>query len=147
MTTVKVTKDIEAPVSQVFGQFTDIEHGPSHVSAIKKVEMLTPGDVGLGTRWRETRDVLGRRDDAEMEITAYERNRMYTITHHKAGLRIDTSFWFEPAGTGTRVSVEFDLGVGGVPPGFLAPLGWAIEGKVAEVLNHDLADLKHSVES
>src|SRR5262245_38034032 len=96
MASVTVSNDIAAPVEKVFRQFTDIEHGAGRVSGIKHVEMLTPGVVHLGTRWRETRDVLGRSDDAEMEITAFERNRMYTISHHKAGVRIDTSFWFEP---------------------------------------------------
>lgn len=108
--------------------------------------MLTPGEVHLGTRWRETREVLGRLDSAEMEITAFERNHTYTITHHKAGVRIDTTFSFEASGAGTKVSVEFDLGADGVPSGLLASLGWAIGGKVEEVLGHDLADLKRSVE-
>jgi carbon monoxide dehydrogenase subunit G len=146
MATVTVSNHVEAPVEQVFKVFTDIEHGPEHVSGIKKVEMLTPGVVHLGSRWRETREVLGRDDSAEMEITAFERNKTYTITHHKAGVRVDTTFYFEPEGTGTKVSVEFDLDGGGVPPGLLAPLGWAIEGKVQRVLSHDLADLKQSVE-
>ena len=81
-----------------------------------------------------------------MEITAFERNRMYTITHHKAGVRIDTTFWFEASGAGTKVSVEFEIESGGLPPGLLAPLGWAIGGKVEDVLRHDLTDLKRSVE-
>ena len=132
--------------STILPIFTDIEHGPAHVGGIKKIEMLTPGGVHLGTRWRETREVLGRLDSAEMEITALKRNRMYTITHHKAGVRIDTTFWFEASGGGTKVSVEFELGAGGCPPVCSAPLGWAIGGKVEEVLSHDLADLKHSVE-
>jgi len=146
MATVTVSNHIAAPIAQVFQTFTDIEHGPAHVSGIKKVEMLTPGVVHLGSRWRETRDVLGREDSAEMEITAFERNKTYTITHHKAGVKLDTTFWFEAEGTGTKVSVEFELDAGGVPPGLLAPLGWAIGGKVERVLSHDLADLKHSVE-
>jgi hypothetical protein len=50
----------------------------------------------------------------------------------------DLSIW--------NVSIEFELEPGGVPPGFLAPLGWAIEGKVKQVLSHDLADLKHAIE-
>ena len=83
--------------------------------------------------------------NAEMEITAFERNRMYTITHHKAGVRIDTTFWFEASGGGTKVTVEFDLDSSGLPPGLLAPLGWAIAGKIEKVLSHDLADLKRSV--
>jgi len=33
-----------------------------------------------------------------------------------------------------------------MPPGMLAPVGWAIAGKVRDVLAHDLADLKESSE-
>jgi uncharacterized protein YndB with AHSA1/START domain len=146
MATIRVSNVIGAPVDRVFQLFTDIEHGPAHVSDIKRIEMLTAGSVRRGTRWRETRDVMGVQDSAEMEITSFERNRMYTITHHKAGVQMDTSFWFEPVDGGTNVSIEFELEPGGVPPGFLAPRGWAIEGKVKQVLSRDLADLKHAIE-
>jgi len=145
MATVAVSNEIAAPVDRVFGIFTDIEHGAGRVSGIKKLEMLTAGPVHVGTRWLEAREVVGRLDTAEMEITAFERNRMYTITHHKAGVRIDTTFWFEPSGDGTKVTVEFTLDPAGIPPGLLSPLGWAIAGKVEKVLSHDLADLKRSV--
>jgi hypothetical protein len=147
MATITVSDRIAAPIEEVFAQFTDLEHGAArHVSGIKKIEMLTPGPVRLGTRWRETRDVMGVSDSADMEITSFERNRTYTITHHKAGLQIATTFWFEPLEAGTRVTVEFELERGGVPPGLLAPLGWAIAGKVARVLSHDLADVKRTIE-
>jgi uncharacterized protein YndB with AHSA1/START domain len=147
MPTITVSERIAAPVAEVFTQFTDLEHGAAgHVSGIKKIEMLTPAPVRLGTRWRETRDVMGVADSAEMEITSFERNRMYTITHHKAGLQIATTFWFEPSDGATRVTVEFELERGGVPPGLLAPLGWAIAGKVARVLSRDLADCKRTIE-
>jgi len=145
MATVAVSNEIAAPLEGVFRTFTDIEHGPDHVSGIKKLEMMTPGPVRVGTRWLETREVMGRLDTAEMEITAFERDRMYTITHHKAGLRIDTTFWFESSGDRTKVTVVFELDSAGFPPGFLAPLGWVIAGKVESVLNHDLADLERSI--
>jgi uncharacterized protein YndB with AHSA1/START domain len=145
MATVAVSNEIAAPIDRVFRTFTDIEHGPDHVSGIKKLEMMTPGPVRVGTRWLETREVMGRLDTAEMEITAFERDRMYTITHHKAGVRMDTTFWFESSGDRTKVTVEFNLDSAGLPPGFLAPLGWAIAGKVESVLNHDLADLERSI--
>jgi uncharacterized protein YndB with AHSA1/START domain len=146
MATIKVSNFVAAPVERVFQLFTDIEHGSAHVSDIKRIEMLTPGPVRRGTRWRETRETMGVSDSAEMEITSFERNRTYTITHHKAGVQIDATFWFDPAPGGTNVSIEFELEAGGVPPGLLAPLGWAIEGKVTRVLSHNLADLKHAVE-
>ena len=75
MATIKVSREIAAPVEDVFALFTDIEHGSAHVSGIKGVEMMTFGEFRLGTKWGETREVLGRLDDAVMEITAFERNR------------------------------------------------------------------------
>ncbi|MCC7009497.1 MAG: SRPBCC family protein [Acidobacteria bacterium] len=143
---MKVSKEIGAPVDVVFQRFTDIQRGPEHVSNIKNVQVLTPGPFGLHTRWRESREVIGRLDDAEMEVTSFEKNRHYTITHQKAGVKIDTVFTFEPIPTGTRVSVEFALRNEGLPPGLLAPVEWAIAGKVRDVLSNDLADLKSSVE-
>ena len=142
MPTVKVSSQIAAPVERVFQIFTDIDQGAAHVSGIKKIERLTPGRFSLGTRWRETRETLGRPDDAEMEVTGFELNRTYTITHHKAGVRMDAQFTFEPAPGGTTVSIEFGLGHQGLPPGLLSPIEWAIAGKVRDVLTHDLADLK-----
>lgn len=145
MATVTVANEIAAPLDRVFQTFTDIEHASTRVSGIKKLEMMTLGPVHVGTRWLETREVMGRLDTAEMEITSFERNRMYTITHRKAGVRIDTTFRFEPTGGGTKVTVDFDLDSGGLPPGLLAPLGWALAGKVEEVLSQDLSDLKRSI--
>ncbi len=148
MATVTVSSQLATPVERVFQYFTDVEHGPQHVSGIKKVEMLTPGHFKLGTRWQETRDLLGVSDTAEMEVTSFEQNRTYTITHHKGGVRIDTAFWFEPSSKdGTTVRIEFELDAGGLPPGMLTPFSWAIAGKVRDVLGQDLADLKRSLES
>lgn len=146
MTTVSVVTQVAAPVEQVFEMFTDLEHGAERVSNIQEIEVLTTGGFALGTRWLETRDVLGQLDTAEMEVTAFEANRTYTITHHKAGTRIDTKFTFEPFDNGTNVRIEFNLESHGLPPGLLAPMGWAIAGKVRDVISHDLADLKASVE-
>jgi hypothetical protein len=147
MATITVANQIAAPVHRVFEFFTDIESGSPHVAGIKKIEMMTAGRFGLGTKWLETREVLGITDSAEMEVTSFERDKTYTITHHKAGVRIDTIFWFEPVGDTTKVSVEFEIESDGFPPGLLAPLNWAIAGKVRDVLGHDLADLKTSLEN
>jgi uncharacterized protein YndB with AHSA1/START domain len=146
MATVRVSRDINAPIAEVFDLFTDIERGADRVSGIKKVEMMTFGPLRLGSKWNETREVLGRIDDAQMEITAFEQNKTYTITHHKGGVRIDTTFTFESVPAGTRVSVEFGVNPHGLPPALLAPLEWAMAGKVKEVLGQDLQDLKTSVE-
>jgi len=146
MTTVTVASTVAAPIEEVFEVFTDLEHSAERVSNIQEIEVLTTGGFELGTRWLETREVLGVLSSAEMEVTAFERNRAYTITHHKAGTRIDTVFTFEPFEEGTKVRIEFALEGHGLPPGLLAPLGWAIAGKVRDVITRDVADLKESME-
>ena len=109
MPRVTVSDQIAAPVEKVFAVFTDVERAAERVSGIKEVRMLTPGRFSLGTRWLETREVLGRFDTAEMEVTSFEKDRTYTITHRKLGARIDTVFAFEPSDRGTKVTIEFDL--------------------------------------
>ena len=146
MAKVKVSSEIDAPVEQVFGLFTDIEHAAERVSGIKKIDILSTGPFHLGFRWNETREVMGRLDDAQMEVTSFEANRGYTVTHHKAGVRIDTMFSFEAMGSRTRVGIEFEMDPQGLPPGLLSPLEWAIGGKVRNVLSDDLDDLKQAVE-
>ena len=146
MAQVTVSKQIDAPVEQVFEMFTDIEHAADRVSGIKKIDVMSTGPFHLGFRWCETRELLGRQDDAEMEITSFDHNRTYTVTHHKGGMRIDSVFAFEPSATGTKVSITFELNSQGLPPGLLSPLEWAIGGKIRNVLSDDLDDLKRSVE-
>jgi carbon monoxide dehydrogenase subunit G len=145
MSSITVSNQIAAPVAAVFERFTDLEGTPARVSGIKAIEKQTAGPFGLGTRWVETREVIGVTDTAEMEVTAFERNRTYTITHRKLGARIDTAFTFEPCDGGTRVNVAFNLEGPGLPPGLLAPIEWAIASRVRDVLSQDLADLKESV--
>ena len=145
-TTVVVSADIGAPTRHVFELFTDLERATEHVSGIKQLERLTPGRFGLGTRWRETREVFGHLDTQEMEVIACERDRTYTLSHYKARVRVEIVFSFEPVQAGTRVTITFTLDGAGLPPGLLTPLSWAIAGKVRYVLNHDLTDLKQCLE-
>ena len=145
-TTVVVFADIEAPTRRVFDLFTDLQRATEHVSGIKQVELLTPGRFALGTRWHETREVFGHLDTVEMEVIAFERDRTYTLSHYKAGVRVEIVFAFEPDHAGTRVTITFTLDGAGMPSGFMTPLNWVVAGKVRHVLNHDLADLKRCLE-
>jgi len=174
MTRLTVDTHVASPVDRVFAAFTDLAHSAERVSNIQKIELLTIGDFKLGTRWLETRKVLGHLDSAEMEVTAFERNRTYTITHHKGGMAVDATFTFEPVdgddpaqnflpqaaplpmyrepkapgirSETTRVQIEVVLGSHGLPPGLSAPVAWALAGKVRDQISRDLADLKQSLE-
>ena len=145
-TAIAVFGRIEAPLTRVFDRFTDIDRAPEYVSGIVSVVRLSDGPFDVGTRWRETRRLLGHLDSAQMEVTAFAPYRGYTISHVKAGLRIAAAFSFEAAGSGTLVSIEFAIDEACMPAAVLTPLNWAIAGKVRYVLHADLADLKAGLE-
>ena len=146
MVTVTVANKIAAPVDRVFALFTDLDHCAGLVTGIKKIEVLTAGPFGLRTRWLETREVLGREVTEELEVTAFELNRSYTVTNDVHGARMDTHFTFEPAGGGTDVNIVFTL----APQTFLSmlvsPLGWTMAGKVRKALQDEVMDYKRFAE-
>jgi len=147
MMTITVAKYIAAPVEHVFEVFTDIERGAEYVSGVRKIEVMTSGGFRLGMRWRETREIMGRAISGEMEVTAFERNRTYTITNDNRGTRIDTRFSFEPLTGGARVSVELSLEPQSFSARLLTPIGWAMAGKLRDAIARDLDNLKSAAES
>lgn len=55
MSTVAVTRLVEAPVVEVWRVFTDLSGRCAWLSTVTRVEVLTSGPFGAGTVWRETR--------------------------------------------------------------------------------------------
>jgi uncharacterized protein YndB with AHSA1/START domain len=55
MSTVAVTRLVEAPVAAVWRVFTDLGRRREWLTAVTGVEVSTPGPFGAGTVWRETR--------------------------------------------------------------------------------------------
>lgn len=142
MASVRVGTHIERPTEDVFRLFTDIEGAAARVSNIRKIEMLTTGRFGIGTRWLETREVLGREHTEELQVTALEQGRSYTITTETHGTKFDCTFHFTKAAGGTDVLVEFHV----VPHSFggmlVAPFGWMMMSTVEASLAKDIAELK-----
>ena len=142
MASVRVRTKVTAPIEEVFRVFTDLEGSPGRVKNIKKIELLTSTGFHLGTRWMETREVAGREATEQLEVTAYEQGRSYTITCDVKGARFDAHFSFAAVHGGTDVVVELDI----IPQSFgamlVAPFGRMLLGTVEESLGHDLADLR-----
>jgi hypothetical protein len=91
-----MTKRINAPVETVFDVASDLEHAAGRFRGIVKIELLTPGPVGAGTRWRETRRMMGREHTETLEMTAYDRPRSYTVGCDFCGATMETVFQFTP---------------------------------------------------
>ncbi len=106
---VVVSRRYAAPPEKVFAVFSDLDAAASRIPAIKAVEILEgPGNpLGMGTRWRETRVVMGREAKEVMWITAFEPGRMYRAEAESHGMHYESTFRFRPDGDGTVVEMEF----------------------------------------
>ena len=84
MTTTTVTRTIDAPHARVFDAVANVENLPNVVPEVVEIELLSDDAPGVGTRFRETRMMNGKRTRTELEITesiAGERVRMVADSH------------------------------------------------------------------
>ena len=77
---VAVTRVIAAPVEQVWAAFADLRARAPWLSEVDSVEVLTPGPLALGSRWRETRtDRHGTQVTEELVVAALDPGRACTL--------------------------------------------------------------------
>jgi uncharacterized protein YndB with AHSA1/START domain len=80
VSSVVVTRVISAPVERVWAVFTDLRGRAPWLSEVEIVEVLTPGPLAVGSRWRETRtDRRGRPVTEELVVVAVDPHRSCTL--------------------------------------------------------------------
>ncbi|MGM0386150.1 MAG: SRPBCC family protein [Actinomycetota bacterium] len=150
-----VTRTVDAPIEAVWAVATDLENVPRTMSGIVRVEVLDGGpsvddgpSFGVGTRWRETRTMMGRDATEEMVVTRADRPNAYTVEADNHGAHYVSTFTFTPVGESrTELSTTF----GGTPTQpqnalsrLMGRLGLRM---VRKSLEKDLADLATAAES
>ncbi|TWT85223.1 Polyketide cyclase / dehydrase and lipid transport [Posidoniimonas polymericola] len=140
-------QQIAAPVDTVFAIATDLPRAAEHIAGIDRVELLTDGPVGLGTRWRETRTMFGRESTEELAITQFEPPRGYTVSSNSCGAQFDCRFDFSPTDGGTLMSLELDWRAVSVFAKLMSPLSGMMVGSIEKAMRQDLLDLKHAAET
>ena len=146
MAGVTIKKHIEASPEEVFAAATDLNKWVERIRGIEKVELLTDGPLGVGTRFRETRIMFKREAIEEMEFTGFDPPNGYAVGCESHGCRYNTEFSFTPNGSGTDVEMRFEA----TPLTFVAKAMSAMMkpmlGSVGKVLEQDLDDLKAAIE-
>lgn len=148
MQDVEVRRRVAAPVERVWAVVTDLAGSPRVVRGIDAVEVLTPGEFGVGTRWRETRTMMGRSATEEMTVTAVQPQRSYSTEAVRPGVRYLSTVAVTPAGDGGS---ELAMTFGARPTSAVARVLGALTGPlgrraVARALTADLADLAAAAE-
>jgi carbon monoxide dehydrogenase subunit G len=143
---VTVTQRVEAPIEKTFAVYSDVTNAAGRIKGIRKIELLTPGPVGVGTKFRETRIMFGKEATETMEFSVYEPNRRYDLTADSCGALYRTEFRFEPDGTGTRVTATFGVEARSFVAKLFKPLAWLMRGMMKKCLQQDMDDLKAAAE-
>ncbi|MDH3284327.1 MAG: SRPBCC family protein [Acidobacteriota bacterium] len=147
MASISVRRHIAAPVDEVFARASDFARAPDVIEGIAKVEMLTGGPVGQGTRFRETRIMFGREAIEEMEVTAFDPPRRYALGCENHGCRYHSELRFTPSGSGTDVEMSFDATPLTTIAKIMSLVMRPMMRSLAKTCLKDLDDLKSALES
>jgi Polyketide cyclase / dehydrase and lipid transport len=148
MSTVAVTRLIEAPVGSVWRVFTDLPRRTAWLSTVTAVEVLTPGPFATGTVWRETRMMSdGGEITEEFEVADCAVPGRFVVVSPGIGADYRMTYSFVPVVSGrhrggTMVTVVQD-GSPTAPTGRLLALVFGgLAARTAEgTLRRDLDDL------
>jgi hypothetical protein len=126
--------DIARAPDDVYAYLADLEHTPEWNWAITRTEKVTPGPVGIGTRYRQTRSVPHPAVEF-IEINGLDPGRSIGIAGMLEPFRARLSYQVAATSVGTRLMSRVQLSTP-VPLGPLGDvLGSRVKASVVENLN------------
>lgn len=145
-----LVREIAAPVDDVWHVLTHVEDSAAILSGVSSIEMLTDGPYGVGTRWRETRKMMGGSETEEMAVVVVDAPRRTAIRSEARGAVYGTTFTLERAAGGTRLSMEF--GGEATDTGLLRRVLMALPTRLGlmmakKMMRQDLADIAAAAEA
>lgn len=146
MAKISLSKHLRASPERVFAAFTDFGHAAENVRGIVRLEVLTGNEVGVGTRFRETRIVFKKEATEEMAITSFDPPRSYSVGCESHGAVYETTYRFTPEEGGTRVEMEFSARPVTLVAKLLSPLAALMIKACAKAMEEDVDDLRKLVE-
>ena len=139
------TVDIAREPADVFAYLADPVHTPEWNWAITSAQKVTPGTVGVGTRYRLTRSVPQPGVET-LEITAFEPLLRVDLAGRLGPFDAQLSYEVAPIDGGTRLTNTAELEAAG-PLGLVGDLfGGRVRSSVAENLGVLKALLEGGVE-
>jgi uncharacterized membrane protein len=113
MPSAKHSVVIERPVSEVFAFVADGERAPEWRSGVLDIHRRS-GEGAGSTYTQGVKGPMGRRIEADFEVTVYEPLRRLEFQTVSGPVRPHGRYDFEPSGEGTRVTFALDADLGGL---------------------------------
>ncbi len=133
---------VDRPVKDVFSFVANPNNMSKWNAAVVSLEQITPGAVGVGTKFKSVGEMMGRRIEGEMQITAYEPDTKCGFQVKAGPMQVDLTMSFKTVGTGTKIS----LNAQGNPGGIFKLAEGMMTGQVKSMMEGNLARLKTLLE-
>ncbi|MBL1216338.1 MAG: SRPBCC family protein [Planctomycetes bacterium] len=151
MAAFTVELDVHAPPDRVFAVFSDFRNLAKNIAGVQRAEVLTEGEIGAGTRFRETRIMFKKEATEEMEITEWDPPRSYVVECDSCGAHYRSEFRFEPLPVsdgpgGTKVVLSFTCKPLTFAAKLMSPLGIVFACSIKKAMLADMEDLKKVAE-
>jgi hypothetical protein len=109
MTRIEGEIVINRPIEEVFDFVADARNEPLYNPSMLRAEKLTPGPIGVGSRFRDEFKTMGRPAEIAIEIIEYERPRRLTDWIRMSMMDIRGGLTFDPVPAGTRMRWSWEL--------------------------------------
>jgi len=133
---------IDRPVKDVFAFVSNLNNMSKWNSAVVSLQQLTPGAVGVGTKFKSVGEMMGRRIEGEVQVTSYEPDTKTDFQMNAGPMQINVTISFKPVGTGTKVG----LNAQGNPAGVFKLAEGIMQGRIKSLMEENLARLKSVLE-
>lgn len=105
---------INRPVEDVFNYVTDMSNDPSWHTDVLEARKTSEGPVGVGTTWHSRFKPSMGVSEGDMEVVAFEPNRMEVLRGVIGPMQPTLSYMLEPIDGGTRFTRRIQIKVSGM---------------------------------
>ncbi|TCS35673.1 SRPBCC family protein [Reinekea marinisedimentorum] len=138
---------INAPKDEVFKAFSDLSNLEHNVQAITKVEILTSAEeIGVGTKFKETRVMFGKEASEVMEITGFSPSDHIREEAHSNGMHYISDWRFSEDNGQTKVTIDFSGQANSFFAKVTSALFFFMAGSMKKAFEKDMNDLKVKLE-
>jgi|SRR5215204_1298612 len=134
---------IDRPIKDVFTFVSDPNNMSKWNSAVVSIQQLTPGEVGVGTKFKTVGEAMGRRLEGEMQVQTFEPDTKCGFQLQAGPMQMNLTMSFKTVGTGTKLN----LNVQGNPAGVFKLAEGLMTGQVKSLMEGNLTKLKSVLES
>lgn len=104
---IQMSQHVAASPERVWAVLTDLDAAPETLTGVIGFERVSGEGYVVGTRWRETRKMLGKEATEEMWVAEVDPGRRTVVKANSRGADYTTVFVLAPNGDGTDLTMTF----------------------------------------